>query len=542
MLDLSGRTGIIWCRVSTDKQDKRNQIGGSKDEQLGQVLPAAQEKRIRIIKQFAITETATKYAERQEFDAMIEYVRQNNVGTILVKCSDRLSRAFRNVIVDIGDLIELHDVAVYVVESDLVVHKNSTPDEWRRWYEEAIHADIAGKRISKWTRDGLLNYARKGRYPGLPPNGYISVRDPDDPAREDERRKIIVTDPVRAPLIKWAFEAYAEGGWSDKTLRDELNAQGLRSGRGKFLSDYDVHIMLTNPFYAGWFRWKGLDGLQKGNHKSIVSQELWDRVQAQRKLNQCSWKSYIRKPKDGKPAPFFTFRPFLKCGHCGCSITAALITGTKYYRCSKGKATRPGPDGKLSNCPNHYHREDELSKKFDEALSELTISEPVAQRVRDWILRSSIEEEDRETKKRRSIENQIALKRAELGRQLEIVCQPNPILTVDEARPVVEKCREEIKELEAAERKLSERNYQFKDQGLEVLSLLHDFKKIYLNATPEHKAKILNVVLDQGLLYDTGKIEFRWSPVFQYLFDMAAIMKETNLSKSPSKRNEIWGR
>lgn len=56
------------------------------------------------------------------------------------------------------------------------------------------------------------------------PVGYLNVRRTGDHSRELHTVKI---DPERAPLIRWAFETYAQGETSVARLLRDLTACGL---------------------------------------------------------------------------------------------------------------------------------------------------------------------------------------------------------------------------------------------------------------------------------------------------------------------------
>ena len=71
-----------------------------------------------------------------------------------------------------------------------------------------------------------MNQAIGGGTNGRAPIGYLNVRKRDELGRE---LRTIELDPERAPMIEWAFKAYASGDWSVSQLHDELTSRGLRS-------------------------------------------------------------------------------------------------------------------------------------------------------------------------------------------------------------------------------------------------------------------------------------------------------------------------
>lgn len=61
---------------------------------------------------------------------------------------------------------------------------------------------------------------------GLAPIGYIHVLD-------DKGEKDVIPDPERAHFIARLFELYATGNYSLLKLKEEAEAQGLRTRKGK---------------------------------------------------------------------------------------------------------------------------------------------------------------------------------------------------------------------------------------------------------------------------------------------------------------------
>lgn len=59
--------------------------------------------------------------------------------------------------------------------------------------------------------------------PFLAPIGYLNLQD----LSGGKDHRWVELDPERAPLLAWAFEAYATGDWSLSSLQAELTARGL---------------------------------------------------------------------------------------------------------------------------------------------------------------------------------------------------------------------------------------------------------------------------------------------------------------------------
>jgi site-specific DNA recombinase len=121
--------------------------------------------------------------------------------------------------------------------------------------------------------------------------------------------------------------------------------------------------ILKNPIYYGYFKWNGK--LSKGNHRPLISKELFNQVQTQLQR--------FDKPKKGKLC--FAFRGLLTCGYCGCQMTAQGQGGKYvYYNCT-------GAKGK---CGQKYIREEHVAQKLGEAIKDITLDETLV----DWIKES----------------------------------------------------------------------------------------------------------------------------------------------------------
>ena len=130
-------------------------------------------------------------------------------------------------------------------------------------------------------------------------------------------------------------------------------------------------MILRNPFYYGAFKFNG--ELYEGKHEPAIAKKLFDKVQ-----EVMSEKS--RPKKRGEKT--YIFRGLLKCGECGCGITAETQKGHAYYRCTKKKAA----------CSQPYIREEILASQISDILQKVSLPE-------DWAdqMLKKLDEEEMET-------------------------------------------------------------------------------------------------------------------------------------------------
>ncbi|MBC5747092.1 recombinase family protein [Dysosmobacter sp. NSJ-60] len=150
--------------------------------------------------------------------------------------------------------------------------------------------------ITKRLRRGTLQSVQNGAYMANPPFGYRKVR--------VGRLSTLEIVPEEADCVRRIFELYAAGDGCTKIER-AVNAMGYHGRRGSRFNRNTIRLILDNPVYIGKIRWNktstiktgiGADRIKKviynkpdhiqiieGRHPPIISQDLWDAVQARRK-------------------------------------------------------------------------------------------------------------------------------------------------------------------------------------------------------------------------------------------------------------------
>jgi site-specific DNA recombinase len=125
---------------------------------------------------------------------------------------------------------------------------------------------------------GSVQKAKGGGTVGKAPTGYLNVRKFENGVEV----RTIEIDPERGPLMRWAFEAFATGQWTIRTLLDELTQRGLTSTPSKNrpakpLSISNIHRLMRSPYYTGVVSYRGVD--YDGSHEPLVTIETWSCVQ-----------------------------------------------------------------------------------------------------------------------------------------------------------------------------------------------------------------------------------------------------------------------
>lgn len=326
---------VIYARVSSPDQDED---GYSKDAQVKSLRRHAERKDIRIAEEFVVVESAFKRSRLDVFNKMIAFIRANSdVRHILVEKPDRLHRSDTRKL-DIKNLVDELDVKVHFVKDNFILSRESRASEKLKYDIDSAVGVYHSENVSEETSKGMREKAEQGIYPSFAPLGYLNDN------------KGIIIDERRALIIEKLFNLYATGKYSVKESTKIAREHGLSfRGSGTPISRSTVSVILHNPIYTGWFKWKGK--IYRGTHEPIVSIELFERVQDVFKSR------YAAKPRRG--ARVFAFSQLITCGKCGCLIVGELKKKKyAYYHCSNFKGECRGVDGLK------YVREESVEQQF----------------------------------------------------------------------------------------------------------------------------------------------------------------------------------
>ena len=268
---------VSYLRVSTKEQAEK----GGTDE--GFSIPAQREANRRkaeqlgavIVEEFVDAGESARKADRPDLMRMIKYVKQHRVAYCIVHKVDRLAR---NRADDVTIHLALQESGVMLVSATENI--DETPSGMLLHGIMSTIAEFYSRNLATEVIKGMTQKAASGGTIGKAPIGYLNVRERDELGREV---RTVDFDPDRAPLVEWAFKAYASGDWTVSQLHDELTSRGLTTPAtpkrpSKMLAVSSVHRMLTNPYYKGEITYRGV--LYKGSHTPLVQAEVWYQVQS----------------------------------------------------------------------------------------------------------------------------------------------------------------------------------------------------------------------------------------------------------------------
>ena len=245
-------------------------------------------------------------------------------------------------------------------------------------------------KLSKDVKRGNETKRKNGGLTGVAPQGYLN----------DLITKRVIKDPVRFPLIRQAFDLFLTGEHSVQDIMRTMNndwkyrtVERSKSGN-KPLSRSTLYQIFRNVRYAGlvpdpYDQYR----FYPAEFPAMITQDEYDKVQT---ILGTRGYPHLATRKE------FALRGFMRCGECGCMITAQAKTKKlkdggetvhRYYHCT-------GKRGGCSQVKTYsYKKEDDL---YDE-LNVLLDSYELTPQLEEWAMQSFREMADEESKDRTSV-------------------------------------------------------------------------------------------------------------------------------------------
>ena len=293
-----------YIRVSTPKQGR----GVSLDEQRSAITALAARRGFKIVEWFVETETAAKLG-RTEYTKMIRGLEIGKATGVIIHKIDRGARNLKDW-ANLGELIDRGVDVQFVHES---LDMRSRGGRLAADIQAVVAADYV-RNLRDEVLKGFYGRLKQGVYPLPAPVGYLD-RGAGIPKE---------IDPIAGPLVRYAFERYAQGDIGLDALRKDLAARGLKTRHGTPLSINGLAGALHNSFYIGIIRIEKRGESFQGAHTPLIPKALFDRVQV------------VMVGKHIPKAKTHTFRYRTMIAHIGCTrrLTGEIAKGRfVYYRC-----------------------------------------------------------------------------------------------------------------------------------------------------------------------------------------------------------------
>ena len=353
---------VSYLRVSTREQAER---GGTEE---GFSIPAQREANARkaadlganVVREFVDAGESARSADRDGLQDMLAFITATKVTFCIVHKLDRLAR-------NRADDVKIHE-ALLAAGVTLVSATESIDQTPSGMLVHGIMSSIAefySRNLATEVTKGLTQKLAQGGTPMRAPVGYLNVRQTDDQGREI---RTVEVDSERAPLIRWAFETYAKGETSVTGLLRDLTARGLTTvpspkRPSKPLGKNTLYKLLTNPYYAGVIRYKGV--LHSGAHEPLIEPALFDQVQSLLKARNAKMTRHVQHAHH--------LKGLLHCGSCGSRMLLDFATNPRgttyaYFVCS-------GRAAKKTNCTRRAVPVQVAERLVEESYRDITVNE-----------------------------------------------------------------------------------------------------------------------------------------------------------------------
>ena len=345
----------LYIRVSTEDQARE---GFSLPEQEKRLRAMCEYKGYEIYKLYKDAGISAKTGNyRPAFEELLQDIRDKKCNTIVVLKLDRLTRS----VYDMEGIMKFLDEnnAYLDCANEEINTTNSSGKMVARLLTTVSQNEI--ERTSERTKVGLAGAIKEGHIPARAPLGYKHID------------KKLVPDPLTKDIVIRIYNLYFEGKsyyniatiFNEEKVLDKTN-----------WCDTGILRIIANEVYKGDY----VHG-KRTNHPTyykdvvepIVSKELWESCQVQKKKNQ---KNYMRTQT-------YIFLQKLKCPKCGRILAGGASHKIKsdkwyfYYRCE--------------NCKNNIH-ENKIEEHIKTLLADILEYDNVVNEFFLPVLKSKVDD------------------------------------------------------------------------------------------------------------------------------------------------------
>ena len=353
-MDNEKKIAGLYIRVSTEDQARE---GFSLPEQEKRLRAMCEYKGYEIYKLYKDAGISAKTGNtRPAFEELLQDIRDKKCNTIVVLKLDRLTRS----------VFDLEGIMRFLEENDAYLDcaneeintTNSSGKLVARMLTTVSQNEI--ERTSERTKFGLAGAIKDGHIPARAPLGY-----------KHENKKL-VPDPLTKDIVLRIYDLYFEGKsyYNIATIFNEEQVLGKTNWK-----DTGILRIISNEVYKGDYvhgkRTKH-PTYYKDVVEPIISKEMWENCQVQKKKNQ---KNYMRTQT-------YIFLQKLRCPKCGRILAGGASHKIKadkwyfYYRCE--------------NCKNNIH-ENKIEDKIKVLLADILEYDNVVNEFFLPVLKSKID-------------------------------------------------------------------------------------------------------------------------------------------------------
>jgi len=491
--ELNGLRFAIYTRKSTESEDRQVQ---SIQDQISRLEELAQREGLTVVKTYRESKSAKSPRTRPQFNQLLEDIRSGEIDGILCWAVNRLAR----------NNVDSSEIQWELQEGELkcikTIEKNYLPEDSGILFtlESAMATEFI-RDLRKNVMRGMQSKLDKGVFPALPPLGY----------RNCPHTRTIVPDEKYFPLVRKMWDLMLRGIYSPQQILHIVNEDwGFKSPvrkkmGGKPISLGTLYKMFHSEFYKGIIIWKG--ERYNGIHERMISSGEFERVQ----------ELIERKGKTSERKREFAYTGIIRCGDCGCLITAqekkkVLKDGSanyhRYYHCT-GKS-------KFKTCSQKkFIKVQNLEEQIEQKLQEIQI----IPEFRELALEILKEKHQEEIQERVMIEDNLtdSIKSTQGSLDNLIDLRVRNLLTDDEFVSRKENLSSELDTLKKRRSEVEHRAQNWRKVAEQVFDFATFAVETFQNGSLKKKKEIL-LALGQNLELKDQKLTLRlnkWLEIIQ---------------------------
>jgi site-specific DNA recombinase len=329
----------LYARVSREEQAE----GYSIEAQLEAMRSFCEGKGWTVAMEYVEPGHTATVRDRPALSAVLCAAEQGQFDILL---THQLDRFFRNLRLQLETLGQLGRYGVgYLSVTEQIDY--ATPQGMLFMQMLGAFNEYYVANLRREVKKGKRGRAMKGLpNAGVPTHGYQRVDGRD------------VVDPEAAATVRRIFELYATDQYSYQALANTINAEGRNKDR--HWNRHAVARTLANAHYIGWVRYN--DQLYPGQHEPIISQGLWEQVQA------VAARRRVHRPKQRNRGVPHYMQGLVVCGECGNTVYSEVKRGRLlYYRCSAR--------GKGLSCSQVYTRAELVDEHLAQIIQRIHLPE-----------------------------------------------------------------------------------------------------------------------------------------------------------------------
>ena len=476
---------ILYVRKSSEDAERQSLSIPAQKRKLREMFP-----NIKIVAVFEESRSAFEPG-RPIFGKVIDMLSSGKADGIIAWHPDRLSRN------EIDAATITYAIRRGIIK-DLKFGSyffNNSPDGIMMLQNMMSQSQYFSAKLSVDVKRGNEEQRKRGWLTGVAMQGYLTIRDPDDPDH-----CIQVMDEDRFAIVRKMWDLFLTGAYSvpmiEKIAREDwkyLTIKRRRSG-GSSLHRNSIYNIFSNIRYAGLIPVPGSPGeYEKASYPAMITLEEFDKAQ------------HILGRK-GKPrqanSKEFAYRGFLFCEECGCKITAQ----EKYKKMSDGS-------GKLYIYYHCTHRrpcsnrkvveEKDLQSQLNSLIDRYTIH-PLFE---EWALEAAKDMNFMEAEERTAIENSQFRALQEFRQQYDnlVDMASKELIKQDKFKEKSEKLLKQIEDLEEDVEDTNKRAASFRKAMYKTIDVIAHGRDRFENGDMVAKRDVLLALgstptLNQGKL------------------------------------------